>query len=124
MTDTRIAHAFPGLSDAPSLPALLSEMQDMTRDLEITQRALKEASGAKLQELIESAGLPEEIEGAAKTAQVAIVEILSRIAEQDLQDGRDKGLLTPDDYTEALKVKRTLSLARGRSTEREDERDV
>jgi hypothetical protein len=123
MTDTRIAHAFSGLSDDQSLLALLSETLEMTRDLEMTQRALKEASGAKLQELIESAGLPEEIEGAAKTAQVTIVEILSRISEQDLQDGRDKGPLTPDDYTEALKAKRTLSLARGRSAEREDERE-
>lgn len=67
----------------------------------MTRRDLKEASGASLQELIASAGLPEEIEGAAKTAQVTVVEILSRSSEQGLRDGRDKGLLTHDDYTGA-----------------------
>ena len=122
MTDTRIAHAFPTLSDDQSLLALLSETLEMTRDLEMTQRALKEASGAKLQELIESAGLPEEIEGAEKVARATVIEILSRISEHDLEVGRDKGFLSPDDYREALKAKRTLSLARGRDSERETER--
>lgn len=96
----------------------------MARDLEMTHRDLKEASGASLQDLIASAGLPEEIEGAAKTAQVTVVEILSRSSEQDLLDGRDKGLLTHDDYTGALKAKRALFLSRGRSGNRDHERGV
>lgn len=35
----------------------------------------------------------------------------------------EAGLLLPEHYQDALKAKRTLSLSRGRSTEREDERE-
>lgn len=124
MTDAHIAHAFPDLTESQALLAQLSETLEMARDLEMTRRDIKEASGASLRELIASAGLPEEIEGAAKTAQATVVEILSRISEQDLLNGRDKGLLTHDDYTEALKAKRTLILSRGRSSDRDHERGV
>lgn len=124
MTDTRIAHAFPTLSEDQALLARLCETLEMAQNLEIAQRDMKKASGAELQELIESAGLPEEIEGAEKAARAAIIDILSRISEHDLEAGRDKGFLSPDDYREALKAKRTLSLARGRTPEKDRERDA
>jgi len=124
MTEARIAHAHPDLSDDQALLALLGETLEMARDLEITRRGLQEKSGAELSALVKSAGLPEEIESAAKAAQTTVLEILSRISEQALEAGRDKGFLSPEDYREALKAKRTLSLSRGRATERENGREA
>lgn len=126
MTNTQIARAFPGLSEGQALVALLGETLEMARDMKLTQNDL-EVAGAGTEQaksLIESAGLSEEIEAAEKTAHATVVEILARVSEDDLKDGLNKGLLTPDDHREALKAKRTLSLARGRSAEREDERET
>ena len=125
MTDTHIAHAFPNLSEGQALLALLSETLEMARDMKLTQSDL-EAAGVgteQAKELITSAGLKEEIAAAEKTAHATVVQILTRVSEQDLQDGRDKGLLTSDDYQEALTAKRTLSLARGRAQAHETERE-
>ena len=82
MTDTRIAHAYPNLSEGQALLALLSETLELARDLAMTHQDLKEARGAKLQELMGREGLTEEIDGAAKTAQETVVEILSRISDR------------------------------------------
>lgn len=66
--------------------------------------------------------MTEEIEAAGETANATILSILNRVSEEDLERGRNTGLLTPDDFTGALK--RTLSLSRGRSSDREEEREV
>ena len=68
--------------------------------------------------------LTDEIAAAEKTAHATIVQILSRVSEQDLQEARNQGLLTPEDHKEALKAKRTLSLSKSRSFERENERET
>ena len=68
--------------------------------------------------------LTEEIAAAEKTAQATIVQILSRVSEQDLQEARNQGLLTPEDHQEALKSKRTLNLKKSRSANRELEQEV
>ena len=126
MTDAQIAHAQPNLSEAQALLALLSETLEMARDMKITQSELEAAGAdtAQAKDLITSAGLVSEIEAAEKTAHATVVQILTQVSEQDLQDGRDKGLLTPEDYQEALTAKRTLSLARGRSSERDHDREA
>ncbi|OEJ64246.1 hypothetical protein [Magnetovibrio blakemorei] len=124
MTNTRIAHAFPDLSEGQALLALLSETLELARDLEMTQREIKGANAELTQAIIASAGLADEIEAAEKTAHATIVEILARVSEGDLKAGRDNGLLLPEDYQEALKAMRILSLSRGHSTGREDEREV
>jgi len=124
MTDTHISHAFPDLSEGQALLALLSETLEMARDLEMTQQNLKAANGDALESLIVSAGLPEEIEAAGKAAQATVIQILNRVSEQDLQDGYNKGVLTEDDYREALTAMRHLSLSRGRSAEREHDREA
>jgi len=124
MTDTRIAHAFPDLSEGQALLALLSETLEMARDLEMTQREIKGADAQRAKSLIASAGLTEEIEAAGETAKATILSILNRVIEEDLERGRNTGLLTPDDFTGALKAKRTLSLSRGRSSDREEQREV
>ena len=124
MTDTRMARAYPDLSEGQALMALLSETLEIARDLETTHRDLKAAKGDALDSLIASAGLPEEIEAAGRAAQATALDILNRVSEEDLESGPNAGLLTPDDFTDALKAKRTMSLARGRSSERENEREA
>jgi len=121
MTDTRIAHAFPDLSEGQALLALLSETLEMARDMKLTQSGIDAAGTGteRAKDLIASAGLVSEIEAAQKTAHMTVVEILARVSEDDLKLGRDKGLLSPEDFTEALTAKRTMSLARGRSAEQE-----
>jgi len=126
MTDAQLAHAFPDLTEAQALLALLSETLEMARDMKLTQSDL-EAAGVgteQAKELIASAGLTEEIAAAEKTAHATVVQILSRVSEQDLEEGRDKGLLTTEDYQEALTAKRTMSLSKSRSTERESEHEA
>lgn len=82
MTDC-IAHAFSDLSEGQALLAQLSEILEMTR------QDHKTTKGDALDELIASAGLPEEIEAAGKTMQTTIVNILTRVSERDLEQGRE-----------------------------------
>lgn len=124
MTDSQLAHAYPGLSKEQALLAVLSETLEMARDMKITQSRIKAAGPGQVKELIASAGFEEELETAEKTAEATMTILLRHMSEQDLQDGRDKGLLTPEDYQEALTAKRTMSLSRGRSSEREEERET
>jgi hypothetical protein len=126
MTDARIAREFPNLSEGQALLALLSETLEMARGMKLAQiemNAIK-ANAQQVESLITSAGLPDEISAAEKAAHTTIVEILARITEQDLEAGRNKGILSPDDYHEALTAKRTLSLARGRADERDHEHEA
>lgn len=124
MTDTQLKHDQPNLSDDEAELARLAEAFEMARHLKIVQCSLKEADGEELNELIAGVGLPEEIERAAKDTRGTFLDILSRLSEQALEAGRDKGFLSPDDYLEALKAKRTLSLSRDRATERENGREA
>jgi|GEM_PF-2981200 len=124
MTDAKLAHAFPDLTDSQALLARLAETLEMARHLEATLQAINVATGAALDELIQTAGLPEELEAAGQSMRATIMHDLARISEQDLEQGRNAGLLTPGDYTDALKAKRTLSLSRGRSVEREQDREA
>lgn len=124
MTNTRIAHAFPDLSEGQALLALLSETLELARDLEMTQREIKCADAEQAQALIASAGLADEIAAAERTAHATVLEILARVSEDDLKAGRDNGLLLHEDYQDALKAKRSLSLLRGRSGERDHEREA
>lgn len=124
MTDARLAHAFPDLSEGQALLALLSETLELARGIEEAQREIEaaEVSSGQVHGLASIVGLPEELHAAEQTVQGTILELLARVSEHDLQAGRDTGLLSPEDYREALKAKRTLSLGRGRTEERENER--
>ena len=124
MTDTQLKHDQPNLTEKQTLLALLSETYEVARHLEMTLADFKVAKGDALEEQIASAGKPEEVKAASIVAQANIMKVLTCISEQDLEDGRDAGLLTPEDHTEALISMRALALARGRSTEREDEREI
>jgi len=124
MTDAHIAHAFPDLSEAQAQLAVLSETLEMACNMRLTLSALEAAGTERAKEIIASAGSPEEIAAAEKMARATVLKILTRISEDDLQAGREAGLLTPEDFDEALKAKRTLSLSRGRSTEREHDREA
>lgn len=121
MTEARIAREFPDLSEAQSLVALLGETLGMAREMKFTQQEIDAAGtdAQKVEDLLSSAGLVEEIEYAEKTATATIVEILARVSEKDLETGRDHDLLSPEDYREALTAKRTMELARGRAPEQE-----
>jgi DNA-directed RNA polymerase alpha subunit len=126
MTKAQITHAFPDLSEGQALLALLSETLEMARSMKLAQIEMNavKANAQQMESLISSAGLPDEISAAEKAAHTTIVEILARITEQDLEAGRNKGILSPDDYQEALTAKRTLSLARGRTDERDHEHEA
>jgi len=123
MTDTRIAHAFPDLTEGQALLAQLSGIFEMARDLEMTQREIDGADAQRAKKLIASAGSPEELSVAEKTAHATILGILTLVSEDDLKAGLEAGLLLPEDYQEALKAMRAMSLNRGRSTEREHDRE-
>lgn len=124
MTDTRIAHAFPDLSEGQALLARLSEAFEMARDLEMTQRVIDDADAERAKALIASAGSPEELAVAEKTARATVLGLLERVSEDDLKVGLEAGLLLPEDYQDALKAMRAMSLNRGRSTEREHDREA
>ena len=124
MTDTRIAHAFPDLSEGQALLARLSATFEMARDLKMTQREIDGADAGRAKEIIDSAGSPEELSEAEKTAHATVLKILARISEDDLKAGLEAGLLLPEDYQDALKAMRAMSLNRGRSTEREHDREA
>ncbi len=121
MSEARIAHAFPDLTEAQSLVALLGETLSMARDMKLVQSEIGEAGNdtQKVEDIISRTGLVAEIEAAEKTASTTIVEILAQVSEQDLKDGFDMGTLSSEDYREALTAKRTMSLARGRAPEQE-----
>ncbi|MCW8914622.1 MAG: hypothetical protein OQK24_02070 [Magnetovibrio sp.] len=124
MTDATLAHAFPDLTDKQALMAQLAEALEFARYLEMTQKGLQSRTGGELQEFIDSAGLPEEIEAAGKTVRASMLEILNRVNEEDLKQARYAGLLTPDNFTDGLKAKHTMILSRGRLSEREEEREA
>jgi hypothetical protein len=90
----------------------------------MTQREIKGADAEQAQAITASAGLADEIEGADKTAHATVLEILARVSEDELMAGLKAGLLLPEDYQEALKAKRSLNLCRGRSGERDHEREA
>lgn len=121
MSEARIAREFPDLSEAQSLVALLGETFGMAREMKFARSEI-DAAGAdtqKVEDLLSRTGLVEEIEAAEKTATATIVEILAQVSEQDLKNGRDRDLLSPEDYAQALTAKRTMSLSRGRALEQE-----
>lgn len=97
----------------------------MARDIKSARQDIEAAGkdGKQAEDLLSSTGLIAEIEAAEKTAHSTVVEILAQITEQDIEAGRDKGLLTPEDYAQALTAKRTMSLARGRTSEQERDRE-
>jgi len=96
----------------------------MARDLEITQRVIDDADAERAKALIASAGSPEELAVAKKTARTTVLGLLERVSEDDLQAGLEAGLLLPEDYQDALKAMRAMSLNRGRSTEHEHDREA
>jgi len=124
MINTRIAHAFPDLSEGQALLARLSEIFEMARDLKMTQGEIDGADAQRAKELIASAGSPEELSVAEKTAHATVLGILARISEDDLKAGLEAGLLLPEDYQDALKAMRAMGLEQRHSTEREEEREV
>lgn len=119
MTDTRIARAFPDLSEPESLVALLGETLDLARGMKLSRQEIIGAEGKpeQIAELLSQTGLLDEIAAAEQTATATVVELLARISEADLEQGRDKGLLSPEDFREALAAKRTLLLKRARTQE-------
>ncbi len=121
MTEPRIARVYPDLADTEALLKMLAETLEVARGVELTLRDLEEAGQdtAEYAALITSAGQPSEIEAAGEAARATVLDLLTHLSEKDLQAGRDRGLLLPDDYTEALKAKRALILALGRSAPRE-----
>lgn len=119
MADAQLQHDQPRLTEEQALVALLAEAFEVARDVELAQRAMKEKSGAELDALIQSVGLPEELQAAADTAQKTVLRSLARLSEEALETGRDNGFLSAEDCRAAIKAKRTLSLARGRSKERD-----
>ncbi|GAB6044104.1 hypothetical protein [Endothiovibrio diazotrophicus] len=121
MSEPRIARVIPDLADTGALLNMLSETLTVARGAELGLRDLAEAGEdtTEYAALITRLGLPSEIETAGEAARSTVIDLLHQLSEQDLAKGRDEGLLHPDDYTQALKVKRTLSLARGRGAIRE-----
>ncbi len=114
MTDARISRAFPDLP----------EPLDMARGMQLSRDdiAAAGADAGQVADLIARTGLLEEIDAAERTTTSTIVELLARVSERDLEEGRDQGLLSPEDFREALSAKRRMSLARDRAVEREDDR--
>ena len=124
MTDARISRAFPDLPEPLALVALLGETLDMARGMQLSRDdiAAAGADAGQVADLIARTGLLEEIDAAERTTTSTIVELLARVSERDLEEGRDQGLLSPEDFREALSAKRRMSLARDRAVEREDDR--
>ncbi len=123
MTEARIARVYPDLPEPLALVALFGETLGMAREMKVTRLEVDAAKGdaGQVAELVLRTGLEDEIEAAEKTATTTIVELLARVSEGDLRDGRDRGLLSPEDYGEVLTAKRTLSLQQSRA--QSDERD-
>ena len=121
MTDARIARAFPDLPEPLALVALLGETLGFARDIKLTRQEISDAGddAEKVASLLSEAGLLTEIAAAEQTATATIVELLARISEADLEQGHNKGLLSPEDFREALIAKRTLSLKRTRTPQQE-----
>ena len=109
MSEARIARAYPHLSPALARVALLGETLELARTMEL-------ATG-------ERAGNQAEVEAAKHAAMGTIVELIAQITERDLEAGLAQDLLSRDDFDEALKAKRTMSLTRNRAAERESERE-
>lgn len=125
MTDARIARAYPHLPEALGRVALLGETLAMTRDLAVTRREMADAGHDpdKLAAILARHGVVGEIEQAEQAAARSIAVLLAAVSEPDLQDGRDKGLISAEDYREAVIAKRTLDLSLGRSADQERGRD-
>lgn len=121
MTDTRIARAFPDLPEPLALVALLGETLGLARGMRLSRQEIDEAEGKpeQIAELLSQTGLLTEIAAAEQAATATIVELLAQISETDLEQGRDNGLLLPEDFREALAAKRTLLLKRARTQEQE-----
>ena len=121
MTDARIVREFPDLSKPLALVATLGEALAMASDMKLTHDNINRAGSdnSEAEKLYACTGLREEIIDAEKTISKTIVEILVQVSEKDLADGCDLELLSPEDYREAVKAKRTMELDHGRSHEQE-----
>ncbi len=125
MTNTRIARAYPGLSEPLARLAFISEALEMTRRMKQSRREIDAAGtdGSQIAELLSQTGLVEEFETAEETVAATVVELLTQVSEEELREGRDSGLLTPEEYDEALTTKRTMSLEHSRSRQQEHDRE-
>ncbi len=125
MTDAWITRTYPHLSDSMGRVALLGEILEMARDLSDTRREISEAAqdNEKLEAIFSRRGTVAEIEKAEQVTAQSVVDLLAKLSEKDLQDGRDKGLISPEDYREALKAQRTMALSRSRAEERDQDRE-
>lgn len=125
MTNTRIARVYPDLSEDLARVALLGETLTLARDMKLSRQEIdaKSTDAEQVADLLSRTGLVEEIESAEQTAATTVVELLTLVSEEDLEQGLFQGLLSSEDYQEALTAKRTMSLQRGRKSEREQERE-
>ncbi|WP_413207876.1 hypothetical protein [Rhodospirillum sp. A1_3_36] len=125
MTDAQIARAYPHLSEPMARVALLGEALEMTRDLAAARLEFAEAAKSKavVDEIISRRGTLAEIENAEEVARRYILDVLTKLSEQELEEGREKGLLSSEDQREALKAIRTMSLQRGRTDGRDKDRE-
>lgn len=123
MTDARIVHAFPDLPEHLARVALLGETFRVSCQIKISRQEIDAAEGdaEQVKELIALLGFPEDMAFAEEAATATILELLTLVSEQDLEEGRDQGLLAPEDFEAALKVKRSMALERGRVREAEAE---
>ena len=126
MTNAQIARAYSDLPESLARVALLCETLEMGKEMKLSQAKIDAArhDEERLNELLVQTGLPKEIEAAEQTITQTMVALIEKISEQDLEAGRDKGLLSAEDYQEALTAKRTMELARVRPEEPEQEREA
>ena len=121
MSDVRIARAFPDLPENQALVALLGETLGLARGMKLSRQGI-DAAGAdaeQVKELLSQTGLMDEIDDAEKATTATVVELLAKVSEQDLEQGLNQGLLSSEDCREAFTAKRTMSLQRGRTSERD-----
>lgn len=110
MTDVRIARCYPNLTTELARVAMLSDSLDVMRSMEM-------ATG-------DVAGTKEEVASAKQATSRTIVELISKISEQDLKVGLEKELISEEDYKDTVVALRRMELARNLPVEREDEREL
>ena len=116
----QIKKEYPALGEREVVLAQFCELWQLAKDTEAALAELKAASGEQERARLWAAyGTEQQVADAMQLAEQNLAAILRRLSERDLQDLREQGAFTQGEYSDALKAKRALALARENERGRE-----